>query len=92
MSFLPRAWNRTEREACSLAGCQVRCWTVYKGALAPQAAGVIHTDFEKGFIKAEVVGFEDFKAVTTKKGMAEVKVRVTTLLRWLRYLKCEHHY
>jgi len=52
---------------------EVRCWTVYKGALAPQAAGVIHTDFEKGFIKAEVVGFEDFKAVTTKKGMAEVK-------------------
>jgi ribosome-binding ATPase YchF (GTP1/OBG family) len=47
---------------------------VYSGALAPQAAGVIHTDFEKGFIKAEIVGFDDFKAVTTRKGMAEAKV------------------
>eukprot|EP00240_Pyramimonas_obovata_P004653 CAMPEP_0118931522 /NCGR_PEP_ID=MMETSP1169-20130426/7832_1 /TAXON_ID=36882 /ORGANISM="Pyramimonas obovata, Strain CCMP722" /LENGTH=403 /DNA_ID=CAMNT_0006874033 /DNA_START=123 /DNA_END=1334 /DNA_ORIENTATION=+ len=52
---------------------EVRAWTVYNGALAPQGAGVIHTDFEKGFIKAEVVGYEDFKAVTTKKGMAEAK-------------------
>mmetsp|Transcript_5608 Transcript_5608/g.9677 ORF Transcript_5608/g.9677 Transcript_5608/m.9677 type:complete len:399 (-) Transcript_5608:59-1255(-) len=52
---------------------EVRCWTVYNGALAPQAAGVIHTDFEKGFIKAEIVGFDDFKAVTTRKGMAEAK-------------------
>ena len=33
---------------------EVRAWTVYKGATAPQAAGVIHTDFEAGFIKAEV--------------------------------------
>jgi GTP-binding protein YchF len=36
-----------------------RAWTIPKGAKAPQAAGVIHTDFEKGFIKAEVIGFED---------------------------------
>lgn len=35
-------------------------WTVKKGALAPQAAGVIHTDFEKGFIRAEVVGYDDY--------------------------------
>ena len=35
-----------------------RAWVVYSGATAPQAAGVIHTDFEKGFIKAEVAGFE----------------------------------
>lgn len=39
---------------------EVRAWTVKKGATAPQAAAVIHTDFEKGFIRAEVVGYEDF--------------------------------
>ncbi len=38
---------------------EVRAWTVKKGALAPQAAGVIHTDFEKGFIKADVVNWQD---------------------------------
>jgi hypothetical protein len=37
-----------------------RAWTVWRGAKAPQAAGVIHTDFEKGFIKAEVVSYSDF--------------------------------
>ena len=43
------------------AGVQeVRAWTIPKGALAPQAAGVIHTDFERGFIKAEVIWWEDF--------------------------------
>jgi GTP-binding protein YchF len=39
---------------------EVRAWTVKKGAHAPQAAGVIHTDFEKGFIKAEIIWWEDF--------------------------------
>jgi ribosome-binding ATPase len=39
---------------------EVRAWTVRRGAKAPQAAGVIHTDFEKGFIKAEVIWWEDF--------------------------------
>ena len=39
---------------------EVRAWTVSKGATAPQAAGVIHTDFEKGFIRAEVIAYEDF--------------------------------
>jgi hypothetical protein len=38
----------------------VRAWTITKGMLAPQAAAVIHTDFEKGFIKAEVIHFPDF--------------------------------
>jgi GTP-binding protein YchF len=43
------------------AGVQeVRAWTIHKGWKAPQAAGVIHTDFEKGFIKAEVISFNDF--------------------------------
>ena len=45
------------------AGVQeVRAWTIHKGWKAPQAAGVIHTDFEKGFIKAEVISYSDFIA------------------------------
>lgn len=44
---------------------EVRAWTVKKGATAPQAAAVIHTDFEKGFIRAEIVGYDDF---ITNKG------------------------
>ena len=39
---------------------EVRAWTINIGSTAPQAAGVIHTDFEKGFIRAEVIGFDDF--------------------------------
>ena len=41
---------------------EVRAWTVKKGTLAPDAAGVIHTDFTKGFIKANVVSYNDFIA------------------------------
>ncbi len=52
---------------------EVRCWTVQEGALAPQAAGVIHTDFERGFIKAEVVSFADFKEISKSPSMADVK-------------------
>jgi len=40
---------------------EVKCWTIRKGSKAPQAAGVIHTDFERGFICAEVMKFEDYK-------------------------------
>ena len=40
---------------------EVRAWTFKKGMKAPECAGIIHTDFEKGFIKAEVMSFEDFK-------------------------------
>lgn len=39
---------------------EVRCWTIRKQTKAPQAAGTIHTDFEKGFICAEVMKYEDF--------------------------------
>jgi GTP-binding protein YchF len=39
---------------------EVRAWTITKGMKAPEAAGVIHTDFTKGFIKAEVIGYDDF--------------------------------
>ena len=38
----------------------MRAWTIHKGSTAPQAAGVIHTDFEKGFIRAEVISFSDY--------------------------------
>jgi len=47
---------------------EVRAWTVKKGATAPKAAAVIHTDFEKGFIRAEVVGYEDFVANNGEQG------------------------
>ena len=39
---------------------EVRAWTITKGMKAPQAAGVIHTDFEKGFIRAEITPYKDF--------------------------------
>ena len=39
---------------------EVRAWTIHKGSTAPQAAGVIHTDFEKGFIRAEVIAFQEY--------------------------------
>jgi ribosome-binding ATPase YchF (GTP1/OBG family) len=39
---------------------EVRAWTIHKGDTAPKAAGVIHTDFEKGFIRAEVIKFKDY--------------------------------
>ncbi|WP_198245433.1 redox-regulated ATPase YchF [methane-oxidizing endosymbiont of Gigantopelta aegis] len=47
---------------------EVRAWTIPKGASAPQAAGVIHTDFEKGFIRAEVIAYEDFVAFKGEQG------------------------
>ncbi|HPY82127.1 MAG: redox-regulated ATPase YchF [Bacteroidales bacterium] len=61
--------NKLIREAYALLNLEtyftagvkeVRAWTYHKGDKAPQAAGVIHTDFEKGFIKAEVIKYEDF--------------------------------
>jgi len=50
---------------------EVRAWTIPLGASAPQSAGVIHSDFEKGFIRAEVVGFEDFVAGHGEQGAKE---------------------
>ena len=61
--------NRLIREAYALLGLQTyftvgpkeaRAWTIHVGDTAPQAAGVIHTDFEKGFIRAETIAYEDF--------------------------------
>ena len=50
---------------------EVRAWTVRRNATAPQAAGVIHTDFEKGFIRAEVIAFDDFVALGGEQGAKE---------------------
>ncbi len=50
---------------------EVRAWTVKVGATAPEAAGVIHTDFEKGFIRAEVIAFADFIACKGELGAKE---------------------
>ena len=50
---------------------EVRAWTIKKGTKAPQAAGKIHTDFERGFIRAEVVAFDDLKACGSMAGARE---------------------
>jgi ribosome-binding ATPase len=72
--------NRVIRAAYTLLGLQtyftagpkeVRAWTVRAGATAPQAAGVIHTDFERGFIRAEVAAYEDFVACGGEQGAKE---------------------
>jgi GTP-binding protein YchF len=72
--------NRLARAAYVLLGLQtyftagekeVRAWTVPQGATAPQAAGVIHTDFERGFIRAEVAGYDDFVACGGELGAKE---------------------
>jgi GTP-binding protein YchF len=72
--------NRVIRAAYALLGLQtyftagpkeVRAWTVPAGATAPQAAGVIHTDFERGFIRAEVASYEDFIAHGGEQGAKE---------------------
>lgn len=72
--------NRVIREGYELLGLQtyftagvkeVRAWTVQKGATAPQAAGRIHTDFEKGFIRAEVIAYNDFIQYQGEQGAKE---------------------
>ena len=78
--------NRLIRAAYALLGLQtyftagekeVRAWTVPIGATAPQAAGVIHTDFERGFIRAEVIAYSDFVACRGEGGAKEAgKMRV----------------
>jgi GTP-binding protein YchF len=50
---------------------EVRAWTIHKGSTAPQAAGVIHTDFEKGFIRAETISFTDYIAFKGEQGAKE---------------------
>ncbi|MGB0198671.1 MAG: redox-regulated ATPase YchF [Flavobacteriaceae bacterium] len=56
---------------------EVRAWTIQKGATAPQAAGVIHTDFEKGFIRAEVIAFADYDQYESENKVKEAgKMRI----------------
>jgi len=50
---------------------EVRAWTIRKGMTAPQAAGVIHTDFEKGFIRAEVMKYNDFVTLGTEAAVKD---------------------
>jgi len=72
--------NRLARTAYDLLGLQtyftagvkeVRAWTIHKGNTAPQAAGVIHTDFEKGFIRAQTIAFDDFISHKGEQGAKE---------------------
>ena len=72
--------NRLIRAGYHLLGLQtyftagvkeVRAWTIHKGDTAPQAAGVIHTDFEKGFIRAQTIAFDDFIAYKGEAGAKE---------------------
>jgi hypothetical protein len=50
---------------------EARAWNVRDGAFAPEAAGVIHTDFEKGFIRAEVIGYNDYIQYSGESGAKE---------------------
>lgn len=60
-SLIHKAFDLLALQSYFTAGVQeVRAWTIYKGDTAPQAAGAIHTDFQKGFIKADVIAYEDF--------------------------------
>jgi len=72
--------NRLIREAYALLGLQTyftvgpkeaRAWTIPVGATAPQSAGVIHTDFEKGFIRAETIAFDDYVRLKGEAGARE---------------------
>ncbi len=72
--------NRLIREAYSLLGLQTyftvgpkeaRAWTIPVGATAPQSAGVIHTDFEKGFIRSETIAYEDYVVLKGEAGARE---------------------
>ncbi len=72
--------NRLIHEAYALLGLQTyftagpkesRAWTILSGATAPQAAGVIHTDFEKGFIRAETIAYDDYVRLNGEAGARE---------------------
>ena len=79
--------NRIIKEGYALLGLisfltagkpEVRAWTIKKGTKAPQAAGKIHTDFEKGFIRAEVISFDDLMecgtmAAAKEKGLVRLE-------------------
>jgi ribosome-binding ATPase len=76
--LIKAAYRLLELQTYFTAGVkEVRAWTIYKGDTAPQAAGVIHTDFEKGFIRAEVIAFNDFIHFGSEAAVKEAgKMRV----------------
>ena len=65
---------------------EARAWTIHKGDTAPMAAGVIHTDFQKGFIKAEIVSFEDLMAAGS---MAEAKAKGKVRMEGKEYVMAD---
>jgi ribosome-binding ATPase YchF (GTP1/OBG family) len=80
MGLVEPGLNRVIRAGYALLGLQtfftagpkeVRAWTVTVGATAPQAAGAIHTDFERGFIRAEVIAYDDYVACKGELGAKE---------------------
>jgi len=84
--------NRMIRLSYDLLGLQsfftvgpdeVRAWTVRRGATAPEAAGEIHTDLQKGFIRAEVVAYDD---LVTLGGMAEARAKGKLRLEGKEYI------
>src|SRR5690606_28090841 len=86
MGLTEAGLDRVIRAAYALLGLQtyftagvkeVRAWTIHKGDTAPQAAGVIHTDFERGFIRAEVIAYDDYVKFKGEQGAKEAgKMRV----------------
>ncbi len=80
LGFSEPGLNRLIRAAYELLGLEtyftagvkeVRAWTIHRGSSAPQAAGVIHSDFERGFIRAEVIAYDDFVACKGEQGARE---------------------
>ena len=80
MGLAEAGLNRLIREGYRLLGLityftvgpkEARAWTVVRGTKAPQAAGVIHTDFEKGFIRAETIAYDDFVTLNGEVGAKE---------------------
>jgi ribosome-binding ATPase YchF (GTP1/OBG family) len=80
MGMVEPGLDRLIRAAYTLLGLQtyftagvkeVRAWTIHAGDTAPKAAGVIHTDFERGFIRAQTIAYEDFIAFKGEQGAKE---------------------
>ena len=80
MCYVEPGMNRLIRAGCKLLGLQtyftagvkeVRAWTIHVGDTAPQAAGVIHTDFERGFIRAQTIAFDDVITYGGEQGAKE---------------------
>jgi GTP-binding protein YchF len=78
VKLIRSAYNLLNQQTYFTAGeKEVRAWTIPIGASAPQAAGVIHTDFENGFIRAEVISYEDYAQYGTEAKVKEAgKMRV----------------